>query len=672
MKPIKDSLSVILKLIVLVQFGLFIGCNKTENPETSSVTADAGADQSISLGETVSLSGTGSDSAGGQVFYLWELKETPTSSFAFILNPITAQTSFTPDVEGSYVAQLTVTNEDGTFATDDVTIMVEQGDEPTEIGGSITTDTHLINIFDDPTVPDYIASSNVNVSAELTIDPEVLIVFEENTGMIINTGGTLIAVGTASEPIVFSGTQKLNGYWKGIAVESNKTSNELTHTIVEYGGSEGFDGANLKTNIMVQEAGRLKITNTISKNSGGYGLYTRDLDTTLPDFANNSFNSNKAPVMTRINHYHYFDAASDYTGNTNDYIDSYWSDLSVTENVTWKKLNVPYKLAGNPEDIESDVTIEAGVELIGQPASGLRILSTGSLNAVGTSTDNIIFRGEEDIAGYWKGLTFFSNTTKNELTYVVISNGGEEGFDGANIKTNIMVDDAGRLKITNTTSKKSGGFGLYTRDLESALPDFANNTFTENVTPVMTRINHYHYFDSNSDFTGNTNDFIDSYWSNQDVTLNATWQALNVPYKMAPNIETVQSNITINAGARFIGQPSGGLQFDATGTIRAEGELGNEIIFEGEENVQGYWKGLRIQSNSASNIMTYVWIKNGGEEGFDGANRKANIELEGTLDISGCFLANSGGAGIRARSGATLNASGNTYSSNLEGNEIIE
>ena len=63
MKPIKDSLSVILKLIVLVQFGLFIGCNKTENPETSSVTADAGADQSISLGETVSLSGTGSDSA---------------------------------------------------------------------------------------------------------------------------------------------------------------------------------------------------------------------------------------------------------------------------------------------------------------------------------------------------------------------------------------------------------------------------------------------------------------------------------------------------------------------------------------------------------------------------------------------------------------------------------
>ena len=672
MKQKKDYLSVILKLIVLVQVGLFIGCSKTEEPGASTVTVDAGTDQTVSLSETVTLSGSGSDSAGGQLFFIWEIKEAPATSFAFILNPLAAQTSFTPDVEGSYTIELTATNEAGTSATDEVIITVEQGDTPTEIGGSISEDTHLVNIFDDPSLPDYIASSDVFVTANLTIDPDVMIIFAENTGLEISSGGTLSSAGTTSEPIVFTGVQKIKGYWKGLLIATNSTTNEITYAIVEYGGSNGFDGANLKTNIMVEDAGRLKLTNTISRNSGGYGLYTRDLESTLSDFSGNTFTLNEAPVMTRLNHYHYLDAASDYTGNTNDYIDSYWSNQDVTENVTWQALNVPYRMADNIEHIESDITLSPGTEFLGQPNGGLEIGTSGSLSAIGTSSESIIFRGEEDVAGYWKGLNFLSNTTKNELTYVVISNGGEDGFDGANLKSNIMVDDAGRVKITHTTSKKSGGYGLYSRDLESALPDFANNTFTENVAPVMTRLNHYHYFDSASDYTGNTNDYIDSYWSNQDVTENVTWQALNVPYRMADNIERILSDITINPGAEFIGQPNGGFQFEATGTISAIGTSTDNITFRGEEDVTGYWKGIRIQSNSSSNKMTYVTISNGGEDGFDGGNRKANIELEGLLELTNSDITKSGGYGVRIRSGASLTDSGNTYSGNVSGNAFYD
>jgi len=247
------------------------------------------------------------------------------------------------------------------------------------------------------------------------------------------------------------------------------------------------------SNLIIDDSGRVKIANSSFINSDGYGIYTRTLEATLATFENNTITGNDAPIMTRVNHYHYFDDKSDYTDNDNDYIDSYWSNTETSEDVTWQALNVPYRMAANVEYLESDIVISAGANFIGQPNGGIRVIDGGSLHAVGTSSNKITFSGEQDLDGYWKGISFESNDDDNELTYVEISNGGEEGFDGANLKTNIMLDDNARVTITNTTSTKSGGYGLYTRTLEANLPDFSNNEFTDNVAPIMTRINHYHY-----------------------------------------------------------------------------------------------------------------------------------------------------------------------------------
>ncbi|MEQ8576298.1 MAG: hypothetical protein RIB63_19685, partial [Fulvivirga sp.] len=277
------------------------------------------------------------------------------------------------------------------------------------------------------------------------------------------------------------------------------------------------------------------------------------------------------------------------------------------------------------------------------------------------------------VRGYLKGLTFESNNTNNELTFVVVSNGGEEGFDGANLKSNIMVDESGRVKITNTTSSKSGGYGLYTSQLESALPDFSTNTFTDNVAPVMMRFNHYHYLDSDSDFTGNDDDYIDTYWSNgTDITQNVTWNALTVPYRMSPNIDEIDADVTIMAGAQFIGQPNGGIEVLANGSLNAVGTASDKITFTGEQDVTGYWKGLRFLSNNADNVLSNVLVSNGGEEGFDGANRKANVEVgtSGRLNFTDSEITKSGGNGVRVQSGGNLTQSGLTFSGNL-GTDIV-
>jgi len=661
----------VLNLTVLGGFLFLSSCSDDDDPAPIVVTVDAGADQIIELGESANFTGI---ATGGAIIYFWEVVERPVGSLAFFTDPVTVSTSLTPDVAGEYTIRLTVTNELFTTATDELILTVEQGDVPEEIGGTIDSDLTLVNRFDDPTLPDYIASSGVTVNATLTIDPEVLIVFADNVGMAVSSSGAIVAVGTAAQNIVFTGVEKTDGFWRGIEVESNDATNELTYCTIEYGGSSGFDGANLLANLIIDGAGRLKITNSRFTNSGGYGLYTRTLEAILSEFASNTITANVAPVMTRINHYYYFDMASDYTGNDEDYIDSYWSNVDTEEDVTWTALNVPYRMANNIEQVSSDITIMPGAEFLGQPNGGIEVTPNGSLNAVGTATDNISFVGEQDVRGYWKGLAIESNNTSNELTYVLISNGGEEGFDGANLKTNIMVDQSGRVKITNTTSTMSGGYGLYTRQLESALPDFADNTFTDNVAPVMTRVNHYHYFDSNSDYSGNDDDYVDSYWSNVDVTVDVTWNALNVPFRMASNVEEIDADVTIMPGANFIGQPNGGFEVNANGSLNAVGTVADKITFSGEQNVTGYWKGLRFLSNNPSNVLTNTIISNGGEEGFDGANRKANVEVgtSGTLMFTDSEINLSGDNGIRVQSGGSLTNSGLTFNGNLGDNIFMD
>lgn len=672
MKNMKTFLSITLSFACLVGLMVLAGCGEDDGSSPSGVTANAGPDLTITLGETATLNGSGADAAGGTLNYIWVISGRPTGSTAIVDNSTSAIAQFTPDVIGAYTAQLTVASSTGAVVMDEALITVEQGVAPEEIGGTISTNTTLVNRIANPALPDYVASSDVIVNAVLTIEPGVMIEFEDDEGLAVSTSGTLIAIGTGAEKITFTGVEKTIGFWKGIEIESNDSQNELNHSTVEYGGKSGFDGANLKSNLMVQGSGKVKVSNSSFTHSGGYGIYTRSLESDLPQFADNTITMNKAPIMTSINHYHYYDVGSDYTGNDDDYIDSYWGNDDVESDVTWNALNVPYRMANNVETIIADVTILPGAQFLGQPNGGIEVISSGSLNAVGTSSNKIVFKGEQDVDGYWKGLSIESNNTSNEFTYVEVTNGGEEGFDGANIKTNIMVDGSGRLKMTNSKSSKSGGYGLYTRALESSLPGFANNILTDNVAPVATRVNHYHYFDSNSDFTGNDDDYIDSYWSNKDVTSNNTWNALNVPYRMAANVEDIAATITIQAGANFIGQPNGGFRVISGGSLKADGTASNRISFKGEQDVSGYWKGLRFMSNSANNSFDNVIISNGGEEGFDGGNRKANIEISngGLFSITNSTISKSGGNGIRVQSGGTLSQSGLTFSE-IPGTNIL-
>jgi len=88
--------------------------------------ADAGADQSARVGETVTLDGShSSDPDGDALTYDWTLPTVPTGSVATLADPATAHPRLTLDKAGNYIARLTVNDGQTDSAPDTVAVSTE-------------------------------------------------------------------------------------------------------------------------------------------------------------------------------------------------------------------------------------------------------------------------------------------------------------------------------------------------------------------------------------------------------------------------------------------------------------------------------------------------------------------------------------------------------------------
>ena len=109
--------------------------------------ADAGPDQAVFVGETVTLDGSQSTDADGDLLtYRWSLAARPPGSTAALNDPMSVNPSFSVDVAGSYVVSLTVN--DGTVeslpdtlsvSTINIPPIANAGDDQTVFVGDLVT-----------------------------------------------------------------------------------------------------------------------------------------------------------------------------------------------------------------------------------------------------------------------------------------------------------------------------------------------------------------------------------------------------------------------------------------------------------------------------------------------------------------------------------------------------
>lgn len=115
------------------QYGLNLTVNNGSDTDSNSTTvsttssvpvANAGPNQSVALHSTVTLDGSGSyDVDGNPLTYLWTLISVPQNSYATVGSAYASvQPTFTADVAGTYIAQLVVSDQNGTSVPATVTI----------------------------------------------------------------------------------------------------------------------------------------------------------------------------------------------------------------------------------------------------------------------------------------------------------------------------------------------------------------------------------------------------------------------------------------------------------------------------------------------------------------------------------------------------------------------
>jgi hypothetical protein len=101
--------------------------------------ANAGLDQKVSVGDTVTLDGTGStDADGDSLTFSWSLSQVPVDSQAELSDPDAVNPTFEIDEPGTYVAQLTVN--DGTLDSNPGSVVIStQNSTPNANAGADKT-----------------------------------------------------------------------------------------------------------------------------------------------------------------------------------------------------------------------------------------------------------------------------------------------------------------------------------------------------------------------------------------------------------------------------------------------------------------------------------------------------------------------------------------------------
>ena len=148
----------------------------TVEPENQPPTANAGADQTVIEGDSVSLVGTGTDPDGTITAYLWQQTSGPAVA---LTTPNSATSGFVAPTVSSptmLAFMLTVTDDDDATGTDSVTITVEpQNQPPTANAGADQTATEgdsvsLVGIGTDPdgTITAYLWQQTSGPAVSLT------------------------------------------------------------------------------------------------------------------------------------------------------------------------------------------------------------------------------------------------------------------------------------------------------------------------------------------------------------------------------------------------------------------------------------------------------------------------------------------------------------------------
>ncbi len=281
-------------------------------------------------------------------------------------------------------------------------------------------------------VANYLIDHIVNVNgAVLTIPAGTILTFTDQGGFITSNGGAIKAVGTAANPILFTGKEAIKGYWFGIDINTNSLNNQFEYCQFQYAGKGIRSSVRLGSNGATVTKAVFK--NCTFANGKKNGLFVNE-QSTISGSQNNVFTANdEYPISIAYQNVSELDATNSYTGNTKDMVLVYTDEISALINgdVTFNKIGVPYFISNTAGYLfKGKVTVKPGVTLIMEANNAIRIDATGAFYCVGSSAERITIKGLEATQGYWDRIIFKGSTSgNNRIEYTDLSDGGSNNTE---------------------------------------------------------------------------------------------------------------------------------------------------------------------------------------------------------------------------------------------------
>lgn len=274
---------------------------------------------------------------------------------------------------------------------------------------------------------DYLIECNMKVKDQLVIEPGVVIEFAAGSGLDIHDAGSISAVGTASQPILFTGVEKVKGSWAGILVQSSSPLNKLQFVTVEYGGQEGYWPNSVSGNVSTWANARLVINNSKLNKSFSNGLNVYHLGSANVTLNENIYRDNQIPLRINGTSLWIPSPTDDYSGNVESKVEVVFASSGIGEDRVWRKINVPYKVTGTHNlTINANLTVEPGTHIEMGQNTGININEAGSLKMVGSPTDRIVLSGVLGVKGSWHKIFYKGTNVNNEIGFADILHGGQD------------------------------------------------------------------------------------------------------------------------------------------------------------------------------------------------------------------------------------------------------
>lgn len=354
-----------------------------------------------------------------------------------------------------------VPNPDGTFP------------ECTELSGTQSTAIILTNHVTDPNVPDYCISGTYFVEADLVVEPGVFIQMKDGAKIRVRNGGSFKCVGTETENIRILGeSAELSGQWGNIHFSTNNLDNQLIHTNIYGGGNTSLYHAM----VFIGYQGYAFIDNCTIVLSSTTGIKAESADANLGGISNCLISlCGEYPIDVHPSHVGAIASSISGDGNAHNLIEV--SDAQLQSPATWNgSSQFPYHING-VLGIASDLSVMPGSIFMFAPGAQINVGSNGSLNCIGTATQNIRFRGDTNTPGSWDAITFIgSQSSLNYFEYCEFLNGGgHTSYLGmVTLWTNSTV------RIGNSSILNSANYGVYEGSNCTFIND-GNNTWGGNV-----------------------------------------------------------------------------------------------------------------------------------------------------------------------------------------------